>query len=70
MTIAEMRAYRKVPAKRGMRVTVDGKPGVITGNKGDSLLVRFDGYKWSMRCHPWWRVTYFLADGSKVEYGD
>jgi hypothetical protein len=47
-----------VPAKRGLRVTVDGKPGVITRAKGQYIMVRFDGRKFPLPCHPTWRVDY------------
>lgn len=47
-----------VPAKRGMRVTMNGKPGVITGASGQYVLVRFDGQKNSSRCHPTWEMNY------------
>lgn len=55
-----VRSYYGVPAKRGMRVEVDGKPGRITGGDGQYLRVRFDGDKRSVRCHPLWRVHYFI----------
>lgn len=64
MTMAELRAYRNVPARRGMRVICDGKPGVITGNYGDAIRVRLDGEKRSGLWHPWWRITYILPDGT------
>ena len=51
------RKYR-VPARRGMRVTVDGKSGVITCGDGQYLRVRLDGEKRSGRWHPTWRVVY------------
>jgi hypothetical protein len=63
MTMAELRKYRAVPAKRGMRVKVDGKMGRITGNYGDSIRVRFDESNWIQQCHPWWRVVYYGPDG-------
>lgn len=47
-----------VPAKRGMRVTVDGKPGRITSGAGHYIRVRFDGETFSSFCHPTWRVVY------------
>jgi hypothetical protein len=51
------RTYR-VPAKRGLRVTVDGKPGVITRGQGHYIRVRFDGMNHARPCHPTWRVDY------------
>jgi hypothetical protein len=46
-----------VPARRGLRVTVDGKPGVIT-RATHYVFVRFDGTDYSRACHPTWRVDY------------
>ena len=53
-----IRQQRDVPAKRGMRVVVDGKAGKITSAKHGYIMVRFDGQKHSMPCHPTWRVEY------------
>jgi hypothetical protein len=53
-----VRTYYGVPAKRGLRVTVDGKPGRITRGRGGYIMVRFDGMKFSRACHPTWRVDY------------
>lgn len=47
-----IRRYYGVPAKRGMRVTYQGKPGVITGTSGPHLRVRLDGEKNSLPYHP------------------
>lgn len=58
MSMQYIRDYYKVPAKRGMRVIVDGEPGVITSARGCYLMVRFDGCSWSKTCHPTWRVEY------------
>lgn len=59
-------------ATLGMRVEVDGKPGVIIGsNSGMNLDVCFDGQHWKDNCHPWWRVKYFDHHGNLIkEYGD
>lgn len=69
MSIAWIRDHYGVPAKRGLRVTVDGRPGEIIGSTGAHLRVRFDqghgiraaasrrvGHIFS--CHPTWRVDY------------
>jgi hypothetical protein len=58
MSAAYVRAYYRVPAARGMRVTVDGRPGVITGFRDAGLRVRFDGETRSTPAHPTWRVQY------------
>ncbi len=59
------RRHYGVPARREMRVTVDGRPGTIIGAEGGHLKVRFDGpyYPASGRrriysCHPTWKVEY------------
>lgn len=51
------RAYG-VPAKRGMHITVEGRPGVIVSFPGQYIGVRFYGEKWTSRCHPTWKVDY------------
>lgn len=64
--MAQVRASRKVPARRGMRVVVDGNPGRIASSNGGYIFVRFDerpGY--SMPCHPTWRVEYLTGEGGK-----
>ena len=53
-----IRTYYGVPARRGMRVTVDGRPGVLTCGDGAHIRVRFDGERFSRSCHPTWRVDY------------
>ena len=58
MTMKYIRTAYGVPAKRGMRVTINGLSGVITGSDGAYIKVRYDGLTYSMRCHPTWRVEY------------
>lgn len=55
-----IRDYYRVPAKRGMRVVFDGKPGLITSACRTSmhLFFRADGAKRSVRIHPTWHVDY------------
>lgn len=62
----EFRLRHRLPIYRGVRVTVDGKPGSITGIKGDRIMVRFDDRKFSVPCHPWWRVVYHVAVRSAI----
>lgn len=57
-----VRRYYGVPAKRGMKVAVDGNPGRITGFRDAHLLVRFDGDRHPSPCHPTWRVDYQPAE--------
>ncbi|HEU6452881.1 MAG TPA: hypothetical protein VFT57_15800 [Gemmatimonadaceae bacterium] len=60
------RTYR-VPAARGVRVTVDGKPGRITRGQGHYIRIRFDGERYSRPCHPTWRVDYHTTGGEGDE---
>lgn len=58
MSAAYVRNYYKVPAKRGMRVTIDGREGTIVSFPQAYLGVRLDGEKEIRTYHPTWRVTY------------
>lgn len=64
--LERVKQARGIPfAKLGMRLTVDGKSGVIVGaNCSGNLDVIFDGTDYPMNCHPWWRVTYFDESGN------
>ena len=55
-----IRKYYSVPAKRGMKVLVQGVPGVIVGTKshGFYLSIRLDGEKRCLTCHPVWAIEY------------
>lgn len=59
-------------AHLGMKVEVDGKPGIIVGsNSSLNLDVCFDGEHWESNCHPWYRVKYFDNKGNIIrEFGD
>ena len=54
-----------VPAKRGMSVKVDGRPGVIASFRGGYIMVRFDGDRRSTPCHPQWKVEYLSEAASR-----
>lgn len=56
--MAYIRRTYGVPAKRGMRVVANGKPGVITGTVSASLRIRLDGERHSAPWHPTWRIDY------------
>lgn len=58
MSAEYVRRMYRVPAKRGMRVTVEGRPGVIVSFPGQYIGVRFDGEKFTSLCHPTWEVNY------------
>jgi len=57
MTAQYVRDHYHVPAKRGMRVRVAGREGVIT-RFTHYVWVRFDGEQRSEPCHPTWEVEY------------
>ena len=56
MSAEYVRRTYGVTAKRGDRVTVNGRAGTIVSFPGAYLGVRFDGQKHTSRCHPTWRV--------------
>lgn len=58
MSAEYVRNYYGVPAKRGMRITVDGRPATIVGFDGARLRIRRDGEKHIVNAHPTWRVDY------------
>lgn len=58
MTAAYVRRYYGVPAKRGMRVSIEGRLGTIVSFLGQYLGVRFDGEKHASKCHATWEVVY------------
>ena len=61
MSMAYIREFYKVPAKRGGRVLVNGWAGTIVGAAGQYLKVRLDGSRVARRYHPTWRVTYYTT---------
>jgi hypothetical protein len=58
MSAEYVRGYYGVPAKRGMRITIDGRPATIVGFAGARLRIRRDGEKRTAIAHPTWRVEY------------
>lgn len=58
MSMSWIRTVYNVPAKRGMKVNVDGTAGVIISAKRGYIMVRFDGHRMALPCHPTWRVEY------------
>lgn len=58
MSATYIRNYYKVPAKRGMRVVANGRPGTIVSFPGAYLGIRLDGEKRTRRYHPTWRIEY------------
>ena len=57
MSATYVREHYAVDFKRGDRVLMDGKPGVVVSFPGQYVGVRFDGEKHTSRCHPTWRLT-------------
>lgn len=53
--------------KRGMRVMIYGKPGLVTAGAGGYVRVRFDGEKRSVPCHPHSAAVYYNEDGSVLK---
>jgi len=58
MSAEYVRSYYGVPAKRGMRIVIDGRPATIVGFKNQYLRIRRDGEKRTAIAHPTWRVEY------------
>lgn len=65
MTLAWIRKWYRVPAKRGGRVEYTGcgrkEMGTICGASGSHLSVRLNGVKHSMPFHPTWELRYLDA---------
>lgn len=65
MTIAWIRDYYRVPAKRGGRVEYTGagapKLGTIKSASGPHLMILLDGSKHAMPFHPTWELRYLDA---------
>lgn len=67
MSMARIREYYGVPAKRGMRVTMTGRPGTIVASSRTSmhLRVRFDNApEYISLVHPTWEIAY-IKDGDR-----
>jgi len=58
--LAYVRRYYGVPAEIGRRVTVGGRPGIITADRGAYIGVTFDDAKPATvsPCHPTSQVVY------------
>ncbi|ATE84623.1 hypothetical protein phi2LM21_p06 [Sinorhizobium phage phi2LM21] len=68
MSLSYIRAYYRVPAKRGGRVEYTGDPrinqqGKITGARGARLLIRLDGETRPSVFHPTWEIRYLQEPG-------
>lgn len=58
MSAEYVRARYGVDFKRGDRVTVDVKPGVVVSFPGQYVGVRRDGEQHTVHCHPTWRLEH------------
>lgn len=60
LPFAYVRQHYGVPAERGRRVVVYGKPGVIAEDRGHYIGVNFDADKPGVirNAHPTWEVQY------------
>ena len=58
MSFAYIRRAYGVPAKRGARVTIEGRPGTVTSARSGHVRVRMDGEKYSRPYHPTWNVSW------------
>jgi hypothetical protein len=58
--LAYVRRYYSVPAEIGRKVTVGGRPGIITADRGAYIGVTFDDDKPTavVPCHPTSQVAY------------
>ena len=69
MSMEQIRKYRGVPAKRGMRVFFTGRghdePGRIKSARGGYLMIELDGDGFACSYHPTWKLRY-LDEGGKV----
>lgn len=58
MTMKQIRDKYKVPAKRGMEVTIGDMKGKIVGAKGLYLRIRFHDDPYIHSYHPTDQITY------------
>jgi hypothetical protein len=71
MSMAYIRGYYDVPAKRGGRIEYTASNGqkfvgTIKSADGAHLRVLLDGHRSTSKLHPTWNVKY-LADGAKEQ---
>lgn len=65
MSMEYVRRTYGVPAKRGARVTADGRPGAIT-SADHRLRILLDGDKHPTIWHPTWRIDYLDGRGERA----
>lgn len=73
MSMAYIREYYGVPAKRCARVEYTGGKspvtGTITGSEGARLRIRMDGDDCAGIYHPTWELRYLPAAQQGAEHG-
>jgi hypothetical protein len=73
-SLAWVRKYYRVPARRGGRIHYTGcgksEYGTITGACGAHLRVRLDGVKHAMPFHPTWEIRYLTDETPKRKKSD
>ena len=72
MSMPEIRRRYGVPAKRGARVTFEGKGATITSARGHHLRLRFDDPRVAEPVggifHPLWEIDYLDGIDHGAEY--
>lgn len=64
-----IKEYYKLPfLKKGMKVEYEGKKGIITGARGQYLLIKEEGNKHSDPYHPTYHLKYFDSEGKEIHY--
>jgi hypothetical protein len=58
-----IRKYYRVPAFKGAKIKYKEKSGEIRGGTSSYLLVRLEGEKTNIKCHPTWNVEYLENGG-------
>jgi hypothetical protein len=68
MSLAWIREYYGVPAKRGMRIVFDGRLATIVGAGlwDGRIRIRLDGENHAVSAHPTWRIEYPGGDMSRT----
>jgi hypothetical protein len=59
-------AYRLPFLKAGMRVEINGKPGVVVGRSNSGLTAKMDDRGKELAFHPTWETVYYGEDMSIV----
>lgn len=63
-----IRNYYNVPVEIGVRVRYQGKPATIVGAQNGHVLLRMDGDRHTIPCHPTWEMEYAPLAGRDCWY--